>query len=562
MKRSIYRCVEVLLLMLGFIVIESCSALNERRGCSIVTISHEGHVFFGGNDDYHNRDSTYWVDPGGQSGYGAIYFGDPHNVQQGFNEKGLAYDANGLPRFPVSEHPGTEPVQGGHTNYPIAILRECATVAEVIAWVESHSWRDAMHDQLHFADASGDAVVISVGADGRVAYTRKPAGDSYLVSTNFNVANPKNGSYPCWRYDLTERLLPDLLESGNVTVDSVASVMEAVHVEEPANWTLYTLVADLTEGLIYVYFMFQYDAPIVLSIEEEVAREPSAVSVSSLFPEQTIIRANEALGELTRQQARCRMSGFFWLVVALLSVIGLFVFIPKGRRNPAYFLVTAILGPFGLLLAFFNNRVSGKVIESSWIHSIFQAGFGLASVALISTAGVSALLFVPILNDSSAAQLLMFLAAPFIFALLVFYGPVSAISRQTSYFRAILRLAPRVFHATNVSVAVLFPVLAPFVIWTVGKCGPEPPLILSLWSAAGLSCAASCVVLTFYNRILLWVGPAAWAESVTDVLSGSTAPIGHLRTRWWYTLTWLLAGVVILLAGSVFASVTISMISP
>lgn len=52
---------------------------------------------FGGNDDYFTSDSYYWVDPGDDFRYGVIWIGQPDNVQQGVNECGLAYDANGLP---------------------------------------------------------------------------------------------------------------------------------------------------------------------------------------------------------------------------------------------------------------------------------------------------------------------------------------------------------------------------------------------------------------------------------------------------------------------------------
>ena len=117
---------------------------SDVRHCTVLTVSQGDRVFFGGNDDYINRDSTYWVDPGGATRYGAIYFGEPDNVQQGFNEKGLAYDANGLPRAPVNSHPGREPVFGGYTSYPIQILQECATVEEVIAWVQEHQWHQSL----------------------------------------------------------------------------------------------------------------------------------------------------------------------------------------------------------------------------------------------------------------------------------------------------------------------------------------------------------------------------------------------------------------------------------
>ena len=74
-------------------------------GCSIFTISKNGQAFFGGNDDYINPDNYYWIDPGDAQNYGAIWIGKPDNVQQGVNEKGLAYDANGLPRVDVNPHP-------------------------------------------------------------------------------------------------------------------------------------------------------------------------------------------------------------------------------------------------------------------------------------------------------------------------------------------------------------------------------------------------------------------------------------------------------------------------
>ena len=109
--------------------------------CTIFTVSKGDRVFFGGNGDWTNFEGNYyWVDPGSDTRYGAIYFGVPENVQQGFNEKGLAYDSNGLPRAPVRTHPGNRPVFGGHSSCFIRILQECATVEDVIIWVQEHQW--------------------------------------------------------------------------------------------------------------------------------------------------------------------------------------------------------------------------------------------------------------------------------------------------------------------------------------------------------------------------------------------------------------------------------------
>ena len=59
-------------------------------GCTVFTVSKGDKVFFGGNDDYINPDSYYWIDPGDSRNYGAIWIGQPDNVQQGINEHGLA----------------------------------------------------------------------------------------------------------------------------------------------------------------------------------------------------------------------------------------------------------------------------------------------------------------------------------------------------------------------------------------------------------------------------------------------------------------------------------------
>jgi hypothetical protein len=116
-------------------------------GCTVFTIARDGKVFFGGNDDYINPDSYYWVDPGDSSKYGVIWIGEPDNVQQGVNEKGLAYDANGLPRVDVNPHNERIQVSEDYNVYPIRLMHECATVDEVIKWVNSHKWHSYMHDQ-------------------------------------------------------------------------------------------------------------------------------------------------------------------------------------------------------------------------------------------------------------------------------------------------------------------------------------------------------------------------------------------------------------------------------
>lgn len=282
----------------------ACS--GSSSGCTVFTVSKGDQVFFGGNDDYINPDSYYWVDPGDGDNYGAIWIGTRDNVQQGVNEKGLAYDANGLPRVDTNPHLEREPVSGGYSSYPIQILQECATVEEVISWVNTHQWHSYMWDQLHFADATGDAVIISAGADGEIVFTRKPPGDGFLVSTNFNVANPGNTSneYPCWRYDrATEKLKQVVYQDGELTFQDAVNVLDAVHVEEATSSTLESMVADLPHGIVYLYYFYQYDKPVVLNVMEEIANPRADGPMSELFPEdvqQEAARRYKPLSPLAR----------------------------------------------------------------------------------------------------------------------------------------------------------------------------------------------------------------------------------------------------------------------
>jgi hypothetical protein len=257
-------------------------------GCTVFTVSKGEQVFFGGNDDYINPDSYYWVDPAGGDNFGAIWIGPRDNVQQGVNEKGLAYDANGLPRVDTNPHPERTPVSGGYNSYQIHILHQCATVEEVINWVNAHQWHSYMHDQMHFADATGDAVIISAGADGEIVFTRKPPGDGFLVSTNFNVAYPGRGSYPCQRYETATVQLEQLMrQDRDLTVQDAVDILDAVHVEgiDLSSWTIESMIADLPHGIVYLYYFYQYDTPVVLNVLEEIASARADGPLSRLFPE-------------------------------------------------------------------------------------------------------------------------------------------------------------------------------------------------------------------------------------------------------------------------------------
>lgn len=202
-------------------------------------------MLYGNNEDYNIPKTYYWIRPASGKTYGGVYLGfDNLSPQGGINEKGLAFDYNALPEAPLNPHPKL-PNRGAIMR---KIQQTCATVEEAITLAKKHNWGTSLRWQVLLADATGDAVVISAGPDGELAFTRKPEGDGYLASTNFNRANPKNtykGSYPCWRYNKAVEMLEKIEDEKDLTVDYFRSILAAAHVEGAVGNTLYSNVFDL-----------------------------------------------------------------------------------------------------------------------------------------------------------------------------------------------------------------------------------------------------------------------------------------------------------------------------
>ncbi|MBN2389076.1 MAG: hypothetical protein JXR84_00035 [Anaerolineae bacterium] len=517
------------------------------RGCTIFTVSHGDRVFFGGNGDWINFDSNYyWVDPGSDTRYGAIYFGVPDNVQQGFNEVGLAYDANGLPLAPVNTHPGRKPVYGGYASYSVQILQACATVEEVITWVQEHQWHEAMHDQMHFADASGDAVVISAGADGKVAFTRKSPGDGFLVSTNFNLANPDNGfSYPCWRYDRAEALLKDIDSRDDLTAERAASVLDAVHVASPSGFTILSVVGDLPRGLVYVYLFHQFDAPIVLNVADEIARAPDPGPLRDIFPPETVNQVDQAYQRLMARPARCDAAGLAWLGLVAVSLVALLLLGRPRRRSLAFWvLVVVVLGPVGLLvwlIAARGRRTSALMeVAGDLIPYVVGMVTALLVVVLVSEVSQNALL-----------QLLAFYGLPLVVGLFLYQGPVLALATKSSYLRTLFKRLPLVVASTNLTSVGLFAISAPLIKAHSNYCGFSALAALSWWAIYVLGASGGGLLLYVYHAWAVRRGFATWSALLWDAgKAGDSA--GVVSSPPWRRLwLWILASFVALVAGIV-----------
>jgi hypothetical protein len=523
-------------------------------GCTVITISKGDSVFFAGNDDSVNPDSYYWVEQGDSSRYGVIWVGVPDNPQQGVNEKGLAYDSNGLPRLDLNPHAERVPFKGKYYHeYIMQIMHECSTVAEVIGWVNTHQRFPYMHDQLHFADKTGDAMIISAGKDGEMVFTRKVQGDGFLVSTNFNVANIANNTgYPCWRFDKANEMLSHLIEKVEpLTFSRVVNVMDAVHVERPT-WTIETMVADLVNGVVYIYFFYQFDQPVVLNVKDELLNPREAGPLSQLFPDDVRQEAAKRFNKANAATKIVKNIAYIWLVLVALSTILFFIVCADYKKGLKMWLpAILILGPVALVLRCLAHKNN---LLTNWSKALVETVMDIVPIVISYTLAVSALIVLMLSGKASPTiQIVMMFGLPLILGL-VFHVSLLYPFRSTGFGKFILfrfaQILVTSFLALGGISALSMPVinnniLLSFII-------PLSPLaVISWWAIVAAGSVVGGFFIFLYEYWAIRKDFTAW-----NILLGSESKIATpgWGKIWW----WILISIIILFLG-IAAGVNLTM---
>lgn len=514
-------------------------------GCSVITVAKGDNVFFGGNDDYVNPDSYYWVEQGDFSRFGVIWIGTPDNPQQGVNEKFLAYDANGLPRFEVNPHPERIPVKGEYYhNYVMQIMHECSTVTEVIEWANKHQHFPYMHDQMHFADKTGDAVIISAGKDGEIVFTRKAPGDGFLVSTNFNVANPANASeYPCRRYDKASEMLSQLINmEGSLNYNDVTNVMDAIH-QEGASWTIESLVADLTNGVIYLYFFYQYDNPVIINVIEELANPREAGPLSRLFPEDVQQEAASRYRQVTKPVRINNVVGRSWSALIIFSLILLLIIPPLNKGLRFWIPAVLVLGPFALAARLLTLN---QAKTSIWRKALIETVGNIVTVVIPYLVALVIMILSMISGGiGQQQQALLIFAFPLLASWIIFQSPLLALTGKLNYFKFLFQPLPQVLITTFLVLGGISPLSMILINRTIvmSQLIPLSPWIVMTWLAiivAGSMIGG--VFVFFYESWAVKRGYLAW-----NIFAGNEREVTTpgWKKIWW----WVFISVFILFAG-------------
>jgi len=403
-----------------------------------------------------------------------------------------------------------------------------------------------MHDQMHFADAAGEAVIISAGKDGEVVLTRKAPGDGFLVSTNFNVANPANGhSYPCWRYDRANEMLASLVErEGPLAVEDVAGVLDAVHVASGAGWTIESMVADLTRGLVYLYYFHLFDRPVRLDVMEELAHARSPGPLSGLFPDDVRQEAARRYRAIQRRSAICRLAGMAWASLVLISLVLLVALSPKDGRRPRFWVPAVILlGPLALAIWF----AAGRGRSRAGRRSVLLETLGDAMSTVVAFVMILfVFILVPAAQSDPVLQILLVFGLPLLVGWMLFHGPLLAPLAEKGYGRWLGDRLPQTLVTVNLGLGGAAVAVMPLVNLSLRACPLFPLTLWTLmiwWGIVALGTLGGGLLLYLYERWAGRRGFRAWS-----VLAGEEGQLGTPSWRelgWWIPLSYmvLLAGI-------------------
>ena len=458
-------------------VYQTCDAQETKLvsipgSCTTFAIQMGDRVLFGNNEDYENPLTYYWVVPSTEIGYGGIYLGYEYGRSQGgINEKGLAFD--GLALDPEPLNPQAEKLYPGHsfTAFLSKVMRQSANVDQAIQMMFEYDFGETFAAQVVFADATGDAAIIGPGPDGELAVTRKPAGDGYLLGTNFNVVQLQDEDFeiPCWRYDKARQMLDKLQKKGDLSVDTVFNILDKVHQEGRRNNTLYSNVFDLKNGVVYLTYWYQYDEVITLYVQEEVdkrtnldqpANTSDKVRLKTIFSERTVSGAEKAFQRYINALSNLEKIAFIWVVQMVICAVLTFIDLMHQPDIQWYvkciwLLASFFLGVLGLLIYWVSFR---RPRTQSLSISTFAGALG--STALSATGVTFAFLCISLVVAlfSSNANLGIFaILIPFVTTLLMFRVPMMAFITQVKYWKTSLRyLLPEIVSTVVAVICIIF----------------------------------------------------------------------------------------------------------
>ncbi|MEX1325358.1 MAG: hypothetical protein AB1Z29_01055 [Desulfobacterales bacterium] len=235
-------------------------------------------VLVGNNEDYNIPYTRVCFIPAENGQRGRVYFGyDNWSPQGGMNDQGLFFDFFATKPLEVKLSKEKPKFQGPIIDRMAA---ECATVGEVLDMFDQYNLEFMPKFQMFVVDKSGDAAIV----EGDHIIRKR---GSYQVVANFYQSKVKENRRPCdWfqpscmQYKKAESMLAG---TGTASVAHFRDILEATHRNTLGARTLYSNIYDLKNGLVYLYYLHNFDNEVVIDLNEELKKGRHYYELPSLF---------------------------------------------------------------------------------------------------------------------------------------------------------------------------------------------------------------------------------------------------------------------------------------
>ncbi|PWV51545.1 hypothetical protein [Chitinophaga sp. S165] len=253
-------------------------ATGHAISCSMFKITLHGKTMAGNNEDAWRINSKIWFEKGATGKYGAVYVGHTDMFPQGgMNEAGLIFDGFTVYPRQLKAVQGKKQVENP-TSFIKELMQRCRSVEDVQRLASQFDRSIFNNGIFLFVDNTGKYLVME-------ADTLITGNDSKYVISNFCPSTIKNpDDVKIARYQKGRAFLEN---KADTSLSFCTSVMDTMHQcrNKIGDGTLYTIIYDSNEGLIYLYFYHDFTQVVKFDLREELAKGDHVLNIPGLFPE-------------------------------------------------------------------------------------------------------------------------------------------------------------------------------------------------------------------------------------------------------------------------------------
>lgn len=341
----------------AFLVILVLLCTEENAiSCSMYKLTKNGKTMVGSNYDAYYLTSRIWFENASHANnYGAAFIGgrfDGNNgmlPQSGLNEAGLSFSrlVAVTPKNNKAKSK-SEKVITNASGYLKEILHTCKTVEEVKAFIDQYDHSYFNEEVALYIDQFGKYLIVE-------PYSTTIGNDAKYVLANFCPSVTEPGTIKQERYLKGVHFLKNKMETD---IDFCTALSDTMHVcrEKIGDGTLLTMIRDLNERNIYLYFYHDFKNQLKFNINEELAKGDHMYEIPKIFPKN--VEYEKLINYKTPNTSKAVMQ-FMIFSFGLFFFSALFYFVSyfRKRKTEEYSFMKLVLFLIGIIMVYYTTAL-------------------------------------------------------------------------------------------------------------------------------------------------------------------------------------------------------------